>query len=346
MEVSKKFYIQWHFLERCNLRCIHCYQSSYHKKEMSLSDIMKIAKHLDLVMEKWKRKGRISLTGGEPFLREDILFTLLEFFEKSPNYYWVGILTNGTLLNEKNIEILNKFKKLKEIQISLDGASSETHDKIRGKGCFEKVINAISLLKKKGCYTTIMFTLHRKNQEEALKIIDLAVKMEIDAITIERITPFDEYSRRKLLMSKEELLDIYKKIYNKKLNIEKRKIPLKIRVSRPLWVLFDDRIGGFCPIGYTSIALLHDGTVFPCRRLPIKLGNILTDGLFKIWYTSEVLWEIRNKSLLANECKNCKFLSKCGGCRAIAYAITGNCLEKDPQCFKELLEKGEDLNVK
>ncbi|MCK4763988.1 MAG: 4Fe-4S cluster-binding domain-containing protein, partial [Candidatus Aminicenantes bacterium] len=91
----KTFYFQWHFIERCNLRCAHCYQKSYDFKDLEDEKIFKIASLLDLALRKWNRAGRISLTGGEPFLRKDLLIKLLDFFEKSQNFYWLGILCNG-----------------------------------------------------------------------------------------------------------------------------------------------------------------------------------------------------------------------------------------------------------
>lgn len=61
-----------------------------------------------------------------------------------------------------------------------------------------------------------MFTLHRINMDEVLDVINLALELNIDAITIERITPMDK-DIEKLYLSSEELKEIYNKIYRKKL---------------------------------------------------------------------------------------------------------------------------------
>jgi len=68
------FYFQWHFLEKCNLRCSHCYQKDYYAETLSVNNLLKIAQSLDVAMEKWHKQGRISLTGGEPFIKLDLLF--------------------------------------------------------------------------------------------------------------------------------------------------------------------------------------------------------------------------------------------------------------------------------
>lgn len=332
--IEKRFYIQWHFIERCNLRCLHCYQEEHDFKELETDKLLKMAQVMESTLQKWHRNGRISLTGGEPFLRNDLLLKLLEFFENSSSFYWIGILTNGTLIDEVIADKLRKFSKLKEIQVSLDGAGAETHDYLRGKGSFIKSLEAIKLLKYKGFNISIMFTVHKQNRDQAIKIIDLAADLEIDYLTIERMVPRSKEDIEQFYLAPGELKEIYEDIYQKKIVIEK-KGNLKIRVSRPLWGLIDEKIGGFCPAGFSSMAILHDGTVLPCRRLEVPLGNILDDGLYKIWYTSDVLWNLRNKKSLGKKCYSCELLGNCGGCRAIAYNVTGDYNAGDPQCWKE-----------
>jgi len=333
-EEKKSFYIQWHFIERCNLRCSHCYQQDYKFEEFEEEKLLQIAHVLENTMEKWQRKSRISLTGGEPFLRKDLLLKLLDFFEASNPFYRVGILTNGTLIDEEIIRQMKPFSKLQEIQVSLDGAGPDSHDAIRGKGSFFKAIDGLKLLKKKGFTCSIMFTLHKQNQEEVQGIIDLSLNLGIDYLTIERMVPRGKEDMAAFFLEPEELKQIYEAIYRRKLEVEK-KGKLKIRVSRPLWGLIDKNLGGFCPAGFTSLALLHDGTVLPCRRLEIPIGNILDDGLYKIWYTSEVLWKLRNKKKPGGKCSTCELLGNCGGCRAIAYSINGDFTAPDLQCWKE-----------
>jgi len=337
MEYSQKndneFYIQWHFIESCNLRCKHCYQNEYNCPDLTRNELLEIATIIDKTLEKWGKIGRISLTGGEPFLRKDLLLELVEFFNKSDNCGRIGILTNGTLIEDAIAKTLSAFGKLGEIQISIDGASSEGHDQIRGRGSFNKSIDGIKTLKNNGFFVSLMFTLHKLNKDEVIGVIDLARQLGVDAITIERMTPMNAEDIKKFYLNPDELFDIYRQIYLKKIEIEQNS-NLKIRVSRPLWTLISERIGGFCPVGLTSLCILHDGTVLPCRRLNISLGNVLTDGLFKIWYASDVLWKLRNKNRLDKKCRECESLSNCGGCRAIAYQVHADFMAVDPQCWK------------
>jgi len=330
---QKEFYFQWHFLEKCNLRCIHCYQNHYDCEELPREKTFSAAKIMENTIKKWGKIGRISLTGGEPFMNKDLLVDLVDFFNSSEHFGRIGILTNGTLIDDGIAIRLKRFEKLYEIQVSIDGSDANVHDQIRGEGSFSKAIAGIQLLKTYGFYVSIMFTLHKLNQSDVLNVINLADKLNVDAITIERVTPMSQEDIDKLFIQPEELQKVYNEIYIKKKEIEERS-NIKIRVSRPLWTLVNEEVGGFCPVGFSSLCLLHDGTILPCRRLEIPLGNIFTDGIFKIWYTSDVLWKIRNKNLLTGKCKGCDFLQNCGGCRAIAHYVNGNYMAEDPQCWK------------
>ncbi len=63
-------------------------------------------------------------------------------------------------------------------------------------------------------------------------------------------------------------------------------------------------------------------------------GTLKNDSLLKIWHGSDLLWEIADKRNLKGKCNLCEFINQCSGCRAMAYACTGDYLAEDPQCFK------------
>jgi len=95
---------------------------------------------------------------------------------------------------------------------------------------------------------------------------------------------------------------------------------------------------GGCAAGISGFTILPDGTVTPCRRLPISIGNVRKDALREIWATSPVLKSLRNKHSYKGKCGNCHRWAFCRGCRAIAYAYSqskgeNDFLAEDPQCF-------------
>ncbi|MDR0681024.1 MAG: radical SAM protein [Dysgonamonadaceae bacterium] len=331
----EEFYFQWHFMNTCNLRCAHCYQESYHFPGLELSDLLRIANEISFTLNKWNMYGRISLTGGEPFM-SPYLFDLLDYFERDEHTKQLDILTNGTCIDENSINRLKAYKKLRQIQISLDGASRAVHDAVRGDGVYDKVIETIHKLRENNIEVSLMFTLMRQNMNEAVQVIDFAEAHGVNAVTVERVTPCGNSSIKDILNAG-EVREIYNAIA---IRANKVNFNLTVRRLRPLWIHTEDlnrradgKIGGFCPVGFTSMAILWDGTVLPCRRLNIPIGNVLKEKLFRIWYGSDVLWRIRDKNNLRGKCHNCQNINRCGGCRAIAYETTGDYMGEDIQCW-------------
>lgn len=332
---KEEFYFQWHFTNHCNLRCSHCYQEGYHYQDLTLNELQKIADQIINALKKWNMLGRISLTGGEPFLSPH-LPQLIEIMEESPEIKQFDILSNGTCITQGHIDMLKQCRKLHQIQISIDGPSEEIHDSVRGSGTFSTVRKTIDALLQNQIEVSFMFTLMRKNMNYALQVIDFAEECGVSAITVERVTPCGHSNLSDVLTSM-EIKEIYESITKRANTISSA---LNVRRLRPLWINTAhlntcdyNKIGGFCPVGFTALAILWDGTVLPCRRLEIPIGNILTDGLFKIWYDSEILWKIRDKNNLKGKCHNCSKVDRCGGCRAIAYELTGDFMGEDVQCW-------------
>lgn len=289
---------------------------------------------LDEALSKWKMKCFISLSGGEPFLRPEGLFYIMGLIEQSDNFKNVAILTNGTLINDRIILKMKEYGKISEIQVSLDGHNEKTHDKIRGGGTFLKTSEAVKKLKNAGIKTSVMFTLHNKNKNSAVNMPGLAASLNADTLTVERMTTMTEAEKEEFYIEASELKTIYSDVY-RKAKEEFAGGGTKLSTSKPLWNLVDENSGGYCPVGLSSICILHDGTLLPCRRLYLPLGNILTDGLFKVWYNSDILWQMRKRADKdKNECSGCSRNERCGGCKAISYYINNRDLNsKDPQCW-------------
>jgi AdoMet-dependent heme synthase len=95
---------------------------------------------------------------------------------------------------------------------------------------------------------------------------------------------------------------------------------------------------GGCAAGVSGLTFLPDGTITPCRRLAIPVGNVRTDNLREVWATSDVLNALRDRSRYKGRCGVCSRWADCRGCRAIAYAYSQSrggedFLWEDPQCF-------------
>lgn len=331
---QREFYFQFHINRNCNLRCYHCYQDNYSAPAPgSDANLLRIGAHVLSALRQWNYLGRIALTGGEPFLCGS-LWPLLDLFNSSDLVNTLTILSNGTLIGEEQISKLRGFNKLREVQISLDGGRAETHDIIRGKGSFNQSLKGIRKLKEANIPVAIMFTLMPQNMTEAINVLELAKRERIEYVTVERVVPCQNTSMATKQISSKDLYEIYKAVHEWAENQNSNSHVVIVRRHRPLWNLISDEVGGFCPVGFSSLAILEDGTILPCRRMEIPIGNAISDGgLFKAWYTSNVLWQLRRRTELGGKCGSCKHLSSCSGCRAVAYSTSGNYMEGDPQCW-------------
>ena len=335
-----RFTIQWHLTERCNLRCVHCYQDElFSKKELTFDQSKKIIDSILKALKIWKRKGRINFTGGEPLFKKKLLFQLINYVKKKDPQISIGLLTNGTFLTDSVVKKLKKAG-VSFVQVSLDGATEKGNDLIRGKGSFKKAVEGIKRLVRANFTSAIMFTLHKKNVHEIPGIVDLALNLGVTRMGVERIVPTGRGKNlRKEMLIPEELHQVFLYLAKRRLEIRKKRLKLDIWTYRPLWYLLrkevkDSQIGGGCSAGLNGLTIMPNGDVMPCRRLNLIIGNLLKDNLFEIWYSSPILWDLRDRTKI-RKCGKCPNLHNCSGCRAVAYAVTGDYLEKDPQCWKK-----------
>jgi radical SAM protein with 4Fe4S-binding SPASM domain len=344
----QNFYFQWHITNKCNLRCSHCYQERYTDEiDLSLNELKEIADKIFSTMAKWHKKGDISITGGEPFIKKE-LFPLLNYLNESDKISRLDVLCNGIFITDEIASKLKKITKLNNVQISLDGTTPEIHDQIRGLGTFEKALRGIRILVSHGIDVKVMFTLQRLNMGEIPGLIDLAIKEKISGLTIERMVPTGSGKDKKnAILKPDELREIFQYISDRSDIEYKNSNKLRILKYRPLWINLDpcraksdaqtpphEELGAICSIGYDGLCIMPDASILACRRLPIPIGNLKNASIEKIWHESVLLRQIRDKRNLKGKCKSCEHIPRCSGCRSMAYALTGDYLAEDPQCWK------------
>ncbi|WP_160691818.1 radical SAM protein [Clostridium sp. C2-6-12] len=340
----KKLIMQWHITNRCNKRCSHCYQGDYNGKEFTINNLKEVvAQYLELLheynmMNNLNTKGQINITGGEPFIREDI-WELLDVFKEYNKHFDFGVLTNGSLLNEEVVKRL-KYYKPRIVQVSLDG-SKETHDKIRGKNSYNEVVKALKLLKKYNIYSLVSFTANDKNYKEFSKVVRIAKKYKASKVWTDRMVPIGAGNTGEVkTLSKDqvvEYINIIRKEQNNLFNIFSK---TKISGERSLQFLNGVSHSYKCSAGDGLIILLENGDVMPCRRLPIIAGNIKGSSLKDIYLNSEVFKNIRKIKEIPKGCSGCKFLGICnGGAKCIAYGVYGDYSNGDYGCILKSEDK-------
>jgi len=328
------FHIQWHITNLCNLRCQHCYQDDFSReKDLDWAELKRVADNFLITIKEWDKMACIHLTGGEPLLKPE-LFPLLDYLDQLPLIDELGIITNGLLLDQEWVKRLSAFPKLRKIKISLDGADAKTNDSIRGMKNFSKVIQNLSWVRDEDRFETIlMFTVMKRNFRDLPAFLKLSQELGVNGFIIERFIPWGKgRERRDDVLSKEDWKELIKTLVEL-FSIEEESSFLSYQAFQ---INFNheepELLGAPCVIGKDGLCVMPDGDVFPCRRFPISIGNLLNDSLKTIWEKSELLGRINNKENLKGQCRICG-IEDCRGCRSLALALTGDPLEEDPHCW-------------
>ncbi|MDM8565701.1 radical SAM protein [Candidatus Halobeggiatoa sp. HSG11] len=325
--------LQWHITERCNLRCSHCYQDNYQRNELSftaLIDILEQFKQLLKVCSKYhgkQIKAHITITGGEPFIRNDFL-DLLEIFAANSQLFSFAILTNGAFIDDSKAKLLHTLNPA-FVQVSIEGTEA-THDSIRGKGNFTQTVTAIKRLRDNDIRTMISFTAHRKNFREFKEVAKLGQKLRVNKVWSDRLIPWG--NAKEQVMSQAETKEFFEIMSQAKNRITWFN-NTEIAMHRALQFLVAGGKPYKCTAGNTLLTVQANGDLYPCRRLPIKAGNLTESNLLELYYNSEVLHNLRQHKV-SDGCKKCLFAKACrGGLRCLSYAITGDPFKADPGCW-------------
>lgn len=330
--------LQWHITERCNCRCMHCYQQ--HKKqgvEPAWHDVVTIVEQFkDLLSyrggDSGSIRGQITVTGGEPFIRADF-FDILELFTGNMQYFDFAILTNGSFITSNTARQLAALQPL-FVQVSLEGTTS-THDEIRGQGSYQHTVEAIRHLVKAGIRTYISFTAHRGNFREFAQVAELGHDLKVDKIWADRHIPLGQSTDfREKMLTPNETREFFTIMAGVRQQVWRRWFSkTKVSMERGLQFLIGGGRPYHCGAGNTLLTVMPNGDVYPCRRLPLKVGNLLHTSLTELYHTSPLLLDLRRSAVSAG-CQDCIYARTCGGgLKCLAYAVYGSPWQADPGCW-------------
>ena len=342
-------FIFWEATVACNLECVHCRRLEVSKmlsqSDLSTQDAIRL---IESLANDFDPKPVLVFSGGEPLKRPD-LFELIRFahWKEVP----VALATNGTLVDEDLARDI-VHSGIRRVSISLDGASSETHDRFRKMpGSFEKAVSGFRHLRSLGMSMQLNATLTRHNIQELDDIYRLSLELGAESLHYFLLVPVgcgleikqefqltpEEYERA-LVRIHEQALE--RKIYIRPvcaphyfriLAQKKSPIPRNRHESGPAM----NQMTKGCLAGTGICFISHKGEVFPCGYLPVACGSIRDQKLRTIWDESEVFRLFRDEDLLEGKCGICEFRRICSGCRARAYEEEGNFLAEEPNCLYE-----------
>ena len=320
-----------HITGKCNLSCRHCY---YPVESSRLGSEVSDEEFMAYLVSFYEQGGRaVTLSGGEPFMRMGLVSRVVEM----KNWDSVQILTNGTMIDEDVIRLLKCFPHV-SLQISLDGGTSSVHDRIRGDGCFNRVLNGIEMLCEEAVSDriTICCTITDQDSEDLMPLIPLCRSYGVRSL---RFIPV----RRKGRMAQSNDID-WRRF--KDLTDELLKVPGSTGVS------ITTGAGGFslsekdfhnnkhwCSVG-RNLVVDSTGDVYPCVLLmepEFRAGNIRTDP-FSCFSESRVFSELlkvlRLRTFNIAKCRQCVWKNFCqAGCMGIAYERFGSIYVDDGACM-------------
>ena len=331
--IIKPRLIAFEVTRRCRFSCRHCRANAGPdgNDELTTGRCKKILASVAMF-----KKCVIILTGGEPMERRDI-YKLIQYSRD------LGLrpvmATCGYLIDDKAITKL-KEAGVMALSFSLDGASAETNDAFRGsKGAFDSVIEATRLARQKRLRFQINTTISKINVGEITGIAELAKRLGAYCFN-----PFILVPTGRGKQIQDAILDPveYEALLGELLRL-KLESEIKVRVTcGPQFArvcrqaeakgLTKDVAGCMGGRGFGFIS--YRGDVQTCGFLDISAGNLIENkfDFGKIWSESKFLQEIRDLSGYRGKCRDCDFVGACGGCRARAYATSGDYLATDPVC--------------
>jgi radical SAM protein with 4Fe4S-binding SPASM domain len=337
----KPRYCQWDLTSKCNLRCSYCRASISEEKpigpDLSRQEALGL---IDQLFELGVKS--FCLAGGEPLMYPHIEEVLSSLHDRGAVF--IVVLTNGTLINERNGDMLLKYAN--RVQISLDGARGEINDLTRGKGSYERILRGIRLLVGIGVGVSIRMTCSTQTVTDVIEIVEFAKRVGALEFDFRRALPVARAARLGIDSPNAEQYRLLCEAAWKK----GMELGLRVELGDPFpRLLLDDQIKnlaeqnqglkdgktiGGCSVGTDSIYIAPDGKVLLCPYLLLYCGDIRSQSISEIWENSPTFRFFRSiRFNLRGKCRSCELKYACGGCRAVALALTNDILAEDQGCW-------------
>jgi radical SAM protein with 4Fe4S-binding SPASM domain len=310
----------------CNLMCTHCFAGDLprHENRLSLAE-------LDRLFAEMARLGsfRLGLTGGEPLLRKDI-FQIIDL--ALGHGLAPCITTNGLLITD---ELAREFgrRKLAWLNVSLEGATAASNDRVRGEGTFGKVLDRLAVLRRHARFT-LAFTIMSTNVDEVRACAELADAVGADTAVFRPLYPVGVAMRHPELMPSfadyNTALDSLAGMADEGLLSLRHIDPFSPHARRETQSVVHQNYG--CGAGNLVCSISVSGEVNPCSFLgpEFATANVRDSSLAEIWHTSAGFRAIRALPHSEPADAHGNTATFGGGCRARALRLNGSVNAPDP----------------
>ena len=292
---------------QCNMRCIHCYHPF---DEYDKSNVLRFDDIKKIIDEAFSLGVfRVTISGGEPFLRCDI-FDILEYISRKGMI--IDVFTNATLLN--NDVVVNKLMdyNINEVGISVYSTRKDIHELITQAPSYENTFAAIAKLRACGILCKLKCILMKYNIDCYDELVRYSIEQDCTLVFDTGITPKlnGDIAPTELMLEWDDILAL-------SMDSSTKFYPI------PLDSL--DPEHSPCNAGKYGLYVDSMGNVYPCVSLQMYLGNIHEDSLINIWHHNVALkrWQkMKNKDFIGfNEHSYCRYCMEI--CAGIAQLETG-----------------------
>ncbi|TWP34220.1 mycofactocin radical SAM maturase [Leekyejoonella antrihumi] len=320
--------LTWELTYACNLECAHCLSSSGRRDPRELT-----TKQCEALIDELQRMQvfYVNIGGGEPTIRPDF-WHLLEY--AVAHQVGVKFSTNGVRITPERARFLASTDYV-DVQVSLDGATAEVNDYVRGPGSYDTALRALGNLADAGFQDAkISVVVTRHNVEQLDEFKALADRFGA-TLRLTRLRPsgrgaqvWDELHPRS---EQQRVLFDWLMVHGDDVLTGDSFFHL---------AAFGQSLPGLNLCGAGRVVCLIDpiGDVYACPFAihdEFLAGNVLSDdGFQRIWQTAPLFAKLRSPQA-GGACSQCAFFDSCrGGCMAAKF-FTGMPLDgPDPECVQ------------
>lgn len=270
----------WEITNECNYGCKYCIFASTGKKpegELTTKEVFKVIE--ELVKEGF---SHVKFTGGEPFLRNDMI-DILKYASHCGLHY--DISTNASKITEPIAQQL-KLLNIPFVHVSLDGADSQSHEAVRGKKSFIPTMEGIQLLRKYNIPLRVGCVIHEYNQNSLLEVAQLCAALNINEIVFSMMEPVGRLKGKTTHLATKPVNELIDEIDNIKklypyLNISHNLQSLhKVNVNT-IRHEKSQKVKQSCPAGKQFLFINSVGIVSPCTWVSEHRPNFVGTKIHK-----------------------------------------------------------------
>jgi MoaA/NifB/PqqE/SkfB family radical SAM enzyme len=341
--------VYWEITRACSLACRHCRAEAAPEPEEGELTPQEGRALLFDIARFGDPKPKVILTGGDPLERKD-LFDLIDFARS----LGLGVSVSPSATPRLTPEAVRRFSAagVEAISLSLDAASAEHHDSIRGsQGCYGRTLAAARVCAEVGLPVQVNTLVCEETVDELPAVYELVKSLQAARwslfflVTVGRGTELHQIDRDTV----DQVLTWLANIPSGQLPVVTtteapffRRVQLERRLAKPAT---SARSGFGVRDGNGVMFVSNTGDVSPSGFLPMAAGNVRSADVVEIYRASPLFTALRDASGFGGRCGACAYQFVCGGSRARAWTATGDPLAEDPLCHLPVLQRSERREV-